>query len=690
MKKKSLLFIILITLLYPCPPSGAADDTTELPSRYKTWLEEEVVYIISPVERDVFLQLKTDRERDMFIQAFWKQRDPTPGTPENEFRKQHADRIVYANRSFGRGTPKPGWKTDRGRMYIILGEPNDIQRFEGKAQTYPAEVWFYQGKSDIGLPAGFNLIFFQQRGVGEYRLYSPLGDGPQSLLTSYYGDPMDYFAAYQHLKEFEAGLAEVSLSLIPGEDSLVGGRPTMISDILIQRVEGTPQKQAKTRYARKFLEYKDIVEVEYSANYLDSDALVKIIKDPSGLYFVHYAIEPVRLSVGQFQDKYYTTLLLNGTVADMEGKTIHQFEKTINLEFDSTQIREIVRRPLSIRDMFPIIPGRYRLSILVKNETSKEFTSLEREILIPAEEGKVQMTALILAYRSSPEEIRRDRLRPFQMGPYRLYFQSSRIFLKQDELGTAFQLNGLSREMQSRGTIRYDFLQNDKPFHSESHPVAEYLSLPDVLQKFSLEKFPPAHYKISAVLVLDGQDVVSGNEEFDITHSPAIARPWIYTKLLAGPDSPAYAVVLGTQLYNSGRYPEALESFQKAWNSIPGNQETAIGLARTRMALQQYREIPPLLDSFVDKTQNEAPSYEVYQLLGESYLKLSDWGNAVEVFDKAIARHGLNTGALNALGFCHLQLGHSEEALAAWEKSLEIIVDQPEIQKQVETLKRKK
>ncbi|MBU4202542.1 MAG: GWxTD domain-containing protein [Acidobacteria bacterium] len=689
MKKNLLLLSILIGLLFLCPTSVEADEKAKLPPIHKAWLEEEVIYIISPVEREVFLQLNSDRERDMFIQAFWKQRDPTPGTPENEFRKEHSDRISHANRRFGRGTPKPGWKTDRGRMYIILGEPNDIQRFEGKTQVYPTEVWFYQGKSDVGLPAGFSLVFFQESAVGEYRLYSPLADGPQALLTSYYGDPMDYYTAYTTLREFEADLAEVSLSLIPGEGSTIGGRPSMISDMLIQRVEGTPQKKIQTRYARKFLEYKDIVEVEYSANYLDSDTLVKVIKDPSGLYFVHYAIEPARLSVGQYQNKYYTTLMLNGTVADMEGKTIHQFEKTINLEFDSEQIREIFRRPVSIRDMFPIIPGRYRMSVLVKNETSKEFTSLEREILIPDEEGTVQMTALILGYQVSSEEIRRDILRPFQMGPFRLAFQSNRVFLRQDELAVGFQMNGLKQELMSRGTIRYDFLQNDQPFHSETHPVTEYFFMPNILQKFSLEKFPPAHYKITAAFLLDGQEVISGSEEFDITHSTAIPRPWVYAKLLSGPDSPAYAVVLGTQLYNSGRYLEALELFHKAWNALPGNQDIALELARTWMALQQYREIPPLLAPLVDTEQKETSAYEVYSLLGESYRKLSEWGKAVEVFNKALSRHGQNTGTLNALGFCHLQLGHPEEALAAWEKSLEIVEDQPEIRKQVEILKRK-
>lgn len=687
-KSFSLLMILCLSLVLRTLP--LAETRQENSERHRGWLEEDVVYIISPIEKDVFRQLQTDREKDIFIQAFWKQRDPTPGTPENEYRTEHYRRIAYANRHFGRGIPKRGWQTDRGRMYIILGEPNDIQRFEGKTQTYPAEVWFYQGKSNIDLPAGFSLVFYQEGGLGEYRLYSPLADGPQSLLTSYFGDPMDYYAAYTYLKEFEPGLAEVSLSLIPGEGSLVGGRPTMISDMLIQRVEGTPQKQIQTAYARKFLEYKDIVEVEYSANYLDSDSLVKVIKDPSGLYFVHYAIEPARLSVGQYQNKYYTTLLLNGTVADREGKTIHQFEKTINLDFDGDQMQEIRQRPLSLRDMFPIIPGRYRISILVKNQTSKEFASLEREVLIPDETGAVQMTSLLLGYQAQDAEIRRDMLRPFQLGPYRLAFQANRIFLKQDELAVGFQVIGDEQALRRRGTIRYDFLQNDQPFHSETHAVTAYSSLPNILQKFSLEKFPPAHYKITAVLLLDGREVVSGSEEFDITYSTSIARPWVYAKLLAGPENPAYSLILGTQYYNSGRYREALESFHRAWKAFPGNPEVALGIARTRAALKQYREIPPLLAPLAAHTEKETLASEVYSLLGEAYQRLGEWEKAVAVFDKAISLHGVNTGSLNALGFCHLQLGDSEKALAAWEKSLEIQGDQPEILKQVEALRKKK
>src|SRR5512135_1346695 len=94
-----------------------------LPDRYRKWLDEEVGYIITKHEREVFLKLQTDKEREIFIEAFWKHRDPVPETPRNEFQEEHIRRLNYANSIYGRSSPVPGWKTDRGRIYILLGAP---------------------------------------------------------------------------------------------------------------------------------------------------------------------------------------------------------------------------------------------------------------------------------------------------------------------------------------------------------------------------------------------------------------------------------------------------------------------------------------------------------------------------------------------------------------------------------------
>lgn len=688
--KRKLFFSILIIITAVALYGDKKQKPEDLPSVYKKWLEEEVVYIITPKEKEVFLQLQTDRERDLFMEAFWNQRDALFNRPKGESRKEHYRRLNYVNHFFGRGTPKPGWKTDRGRTYIVLGEPNDVQKFEGKSQTYPTEVWFYQGKTDLGLPPGFNLVFYQESFTGEYRLYSPARDGPQALLTSYYGDPMDYLEAYRQLREFEPDLAEVSLSLIPGEGSVYTGtgRPSLSSDLLIQRVETVPVRQIKDRYAQKFLEYKDIVEVEYSTNYIECDSSVKVVKDPSGIYFVHYAIEPERLSVDFYENKYFTTLIVNGTVSNLDDKLIYQFEKNFSLDFDEERLKSISSKPLSLRDMFPLIPGNYKLSILVKNEASKEFTSLERTLLIPGEEDGLQMTSLILGYNVKKNEEQQTGLRPFQIGDNQIYVLANRIFVRQDTLAAAFQIHGLNPSLRINGEIKFVFFKGQEEFRSIAKKISEYPDLPNILEQFSLSDFTPANYRIQVSLFMDDREVLSESEYFDVTYAEAVVRPWIYSKVLAEVDDPVYSFIIGTQLYNSGKIAEARDRLEKAFQKNPNSIDFALNLARVYLALADYKRIEPILLPFLN--QSEPPRYESFFIMGKAYQALGEFDKSIDIFNKAISHYGLNINLLNSIGECYFQVGNTEEALAAWEKSLEINPEQPEIQRNVKLLKEKK
>jgi len=663
-------------------------DKKDLPDRYRKWLDEEVIYIISPLEKEVFLQLGSDRERDLFIEAFWKHRDPTLNSPENEFRTEHYKRIQHANHFFGRTSPKAGWRTDRGRIHIILGEANDIQRFEGKSQIYNTEVWFYQGLTQKGLPPGFNLVFFQEGGTGDYKLYSPLADGPQALMTSYFGDQSDYIAAYQAILEFEPQLAPYTLSLIPGENAAVMGRPTMSSDILINRVEGTPIREIEEKYARKFLEYKDLVEVEYSANFIDSDSKVFVTREPSGLSFVHYAIEPVRLSVNQYENKFYSTLSLNGTVLDGEDRTVYQFEKSIPLEFDENRMKQVSHRPLSIRDMFPLIPGEYRLTVLVKNEVSKEFTTLERKLVIPGDEVPLQMTSLLLGFRTEIDPPSGNRLRPFQAGRYRIYFQSKRVFLQTDDLVVAFQVHGLTPQQQEGAQLRFDMIRDGQPWRDVTRRLSDYPDAPNFVDRFPLKDFPPAHYRVQVSLIVDGREAVTSSDEFDLTYAQTIPRPWAYSKLLAPSDHPVYAYVTGMQMFNTGRPEEARDLLERAYRTHPESADFSLNLARLYFQLKEYALVPPVLKPLTERT--EPPQFEVYLLLGRAYQALGELAPAIEIFDLGMTHHGLSTNLLNAAGECYFQLGKPEEARVTWEKSLEINPDQPEIKKSVDALKEKK
>src|SRR6202158_5825305 len=151
----------------------------ELDTPYKQWLNEDVIYIISPEERQAFWQLATNEEREQFIEQFWLRRSANPDLPENDFKEEHYRRIAYANEHFASGIP--GWKTDRGRIYIIWGKPDEIESHPtggtydrpmeeggGSTTTYPWERWRYRYLE--GIQENVELEFVDPSGSGEYRL----------------------------------------------------------------------------------------------------------------------------------------------------------------------------------------------------------------------------------------------------------------------------------------------------------------------------------------------------------------------------------------------------------------------------------------------------------------------------------------------------------------------------------------
>ncbi len=671
--------LLLITIL-----SQGISDTRDLPEPYKKWLEEEVVYIISPVEKDVFLKLRSNREQDLFIKAFWKQRDPTPSTDENEFKEEHYRRIEHANRYFGKGIPKPGWKTDRGRIYIILGEPGDVQTFDAKIDIYPVETWFYQNMEDRGLPPAFQLMFFQDKGHGEYKLYNPINHGPQALLTTFEEDPTDYISAYEKMKMIEPSLADASLTLIPGERPASYGRPNMSSVRLLNEIETVPQKHVNDIYARKYLEYKDSVEVEYSTNYMGNSSLVKTKKNTNGVDFIQYVMEPQRLSIDNYQDKYYTTLEIYGTVTDMQDRLIYQFEKKIPLEFNETQINHIKDRPFNIMDVFPIIPGQFKISVLMKNITSKEFTSMERTVFIPDPENAIQMTSLMLAYEMKKDKAEKTLIRPFQIRDYQLYPPVNRIFIKDGLLVTAFQIHGLDDADENNYKLKYQFLKNEAPHIEFTKDITEYPERPLFAEKISLKNLTPDHYKLRVSLFNGRTEMVSSEEEFDISHSESIPRPWYYFLRLTEEEDPSFAYTLGLQYFNSGHLEKALPKLKNAYENKKDSEEIALNLARIHIATENYKPVISLLSPYINN--EEPPKQPAYFLLALSYKKLGKFEEAVRIYKKAISAHNASPELLNPLGECLLQLGKKKEALETWENSLKINPDQPEIKEKIKTL----
>jgi len=686
-RHERLGFLAAIAAVFLLAAAAFSSPAQQLSERFKKWLDEEVVYIATPVERDVFLKLRDDRERDTFIEAFWKHRDPNPATAENEFRTEHERRLAYANSVLGRATPRPGWKTDRGRVYILLGEPNDIQRSEGRTGTADAEIWFYQGQTDVGLPPGFNVVFYKRSGTGEFKLYSPSADGPMALLQGYMGAPNDYAGAYARLRDIDPTLAAVSLTLIPGEGSVSLDHPSLSSDLLIQKIAEVPRRLVEEKYARKFLEYKDVVEVEYSANYLDSDALVKIFRDPAtGQAFVHYGLQPKRLTVNSYAGRYAATLKLNGTVKTPDGRLVYQFDKTVALDLDEEQMKTANSRPFIIHDLFPVLAGEYALSLLLKNEVSKEFATAEAALRVPTGQG-IALASPLLGYQAeaaSPD----GRLRAFRVGGVKVTPDPGRVFARADKFVVATQVLGVDDALRAGGEISFTISHLDGRTAKESvRRLAECASLPDVVEEMDLASLPPEHYTLRVTVRAEGREIVAAGEEFDLSFAEAVPRPWVYARVSPGPGDPLYLQIQGAQLFNLGRFAEARILLERAWQKTGGTEDLAFSLGRVYLALGEPRAALQPLDALL--VRQDKPKYELLFLAGTIYRASGLPEKAVAVLDRAVAQYGVNAALLNELGASHAVLGHIDQALAAWEKSLELSPDQPDLRKAVEALKKK-
>src|SRR5881392_2670008 len=161
------------------PMNKPRNEKVELKKAYRDWLDKDVAYIITDDERKAFKKLETDDERERFIEEFWRRRDPDPDTDENEYREEYYERIAYANEHYASGIP--GWKTDRGRIYIQWGKPDETESHPsggtynresyeggGSTSTYPFERWFYRYLPGVG--SGIEIEFVDPTGSGEYRL----------------------------------------------------------------------------------------------------------------------------------------------------------------------------------------------------------------------------------------------------------------------------------------------------------------------------------------------------------------------------------------------------------------------------------------------------------------------------------------------------------------------------------------
>jgi GWxTD domain-containing protein len=691
------------------PLGFAQNKEPQLPKKYETWIKEEVAYIISPTENDVFSKLESDRERDMFIEEFWKQRDPTPGTPRNEFKDEHYRRIAFANLRFGPGSGAKGWRTDRGRIYIKLGPPFDVQRYQS-ANTYPMELWYYQGNPRLGQASMLRLLFFQQFGAGDYKLYHPVTDGPKSLLPDPYqkseikgvirttGDaggggrlpralPSEWDEAdrnaYLLLSEYGFDeFAEATFSLIPGSRDF---RQIMASTVLLGDVEAYPQKKVKDDYALDFLTHKATVEVSYSVYHINNRSRFHILQNASGAFVLNYVIVPENLTLENYQDTYFADLKTDIRLSDEQGRTIYQGEKYVPIELTRPELAAVKASAFQLYDALPVIPGRYKLNLLLENTVSKEFTTVEKDISVPDGES-LGLGPIILARKVNRGGSPTAAAQAFQVGALQIYPSVNNAFEKKDRIFVFFQVYGASPVLLEEGLFECSVTTDGAAvLRTPRRRLAEAEGGRDLLEEFGAESLTPGtHVLRAAVFDKSGRELLFGETPFLISETP-VPGAWVAAQASPPPDDAQTLYLLGTQYLSRGEIDRAGGKLEKAYAAKPESRDFALGYARVLLQTKNPAKAREILTPFAG---TEGAGFELYEALGRAAQALGDHQAALAHYQKALALNGNVVEILNSLGECYLGLGDKAQALRAWEKSLEINPNQERIRNLIGELKK--
>ena len=378
----------------------------ELKGPYKTWLNEEVPYIITDDERKAFLTLSNDEEREAFIENFWQRRNPNPDSPENEFREEHYRRIQYANDHFAAG--KPGWKTDRGHIYIAYGAPDSIDahpsggEYErpmeeggGETSTFPFEVWHYRYLEGIGENVDIEFVDTCQCGDYHFTIDRSEKDAlkyvPGAGLTQYeemnHQDKTDRFkgGGIEQLGNGPMGQQEQSKEFdrIEMAAKLFAPPPVKFGDLDAALDSFSSTHKLMPGPPFPFDVRTDFIKVTDS---MDMVPITLQIRNRDLTFVTKDGVSKAEVNI-------------LGKVTTIMHKTVQTFEDTVSVDEPS----ELLEKSLDVKQLYwkalPIPPGLYRLDIAIKDVNNPDHIGIfGQAINVPIyQDEKVGASSLILA-----------------------------------------------------------------------------------------------------------------------------------------------------------------------------------------------------------------------------------------------------------------------------------------------------
>ena len=509
----------------------------ELDSPYKKWLDEDVVYIITPEERSAFLHLQTNEEREQFIEAFWQRRNPDPDSPDNSFKDEHYRRIAYANEHFASGVP--GWKTDRGRIYIAWGAPDDkeehvagdqwqrpMDQGGGETSTYAYEDWTYHYLEGYGGTSKENV---------EFEFVDPTGTG-EFHLTS---DPSEKDAL---LYVPNAGLTQnEALGMASKTQRFQNGDGTHMAENGFQR-ESLNEFTRLQNYAAAFapppVKFKDLQEDASSRvvrDQLKFDYRLDFLRITSDTVLVPITVQMPRRQM-TFVEKSavdMATVNLFGRVSSLSGRVIQTFEDTMSAEVPAAIIQQSLGSSEIYQKAVPLSPGLYRLDLVLKDVNSGNVGVVNARLAVPRfQDDQLSASSLILADQITRVSSKDIGLGQFVLGDMKVRPKMDQAFYSNGTMGIFLQVYNLKvddknhkadasvqyrvmKDKDAAPVLTFDLPPDRMPTHGEE------MTLQDAL---TLGSLAPGKYKLQIAITDNlSKQTITPTADFTVQPDPVAA-----------------------------------------------------------------------------------------------------------------------------------------------------------------------
>ncbi len=438
-KVRALVFVLILGLgvgIAYSGPSPSPQKATKKPDKkassegsrgeyYKKWLDEDVTYIISEDEKKVFKDLKTDEERESFIEQFWARRDPDPRTPDNEFKEEHYLRIAYANERFASGIP--GWKTDRGRIYITFGKPAEIESHPsggsynrevweggGTTATFPFERWRYRHIDGIG--DDIEIEFVDKTMSGEYRM--AMSPDEKDALMMVPGAGLTWAEEMGMSKKEDRAYFNPSVA----NDPTAGGGYMRAKDMPFARMEQYFNLQRPPQV--KFEDLKSIVTTRVSYNQLPYEMRADFIRLSSDKVLVPITIELQNRDLEFKKELDFNRASVNvyGIVTGLNNRILAEFEHTIQTEYIDQFFEQGKQNRSMYQKIVALPPGqRFKLDLVLKDINSGNVGVLSRGLVVPKFDPEtLQASTIILANKVEPVTNTSDQLEQYVIGDLKI------------------------------------------------------------------------------------------------------------------------------------------------------------------------------------------------------------------------------------------------------------------------------